>query len=274
MSEPFAGKKLSEKSLSITPEILNDFHSGLDLPASADVSVPTMVLSDIESGYFSEIAFPYQQGHLWMRQEWELHDVVNAGETYSGVGEIEEIYVRRNRNVVKYRVEIRKKDGTLTAVTWHHQSFLREQLQSESVEFRAPEAKPGARKFEVPDGAAFGGLNRVITKEMCGVFFHGDANYHTDDEAAHKLSFAQVVVGGRMTMSYVGAILEERFGERWLKSGVLDLKFTNPVWCDDEVTANGVVLPGGSGADREEAFVWLSKQDGSIAIVANASVAR
>ena len=242
MSEPFVGKKLSEKSLSISPAILADFQSGLELQPSSIGSISSMVLSDIESGFPPEIAFPYQNGHLWMRQEWELHQPVTEGETYVGTGEIEDIHVRRNRNVVKYRVEIRTSTGALTAITWHHQSFLREKLQSDNVEFRAPDAKPGARKFVIPEGMPFGGLSRVITKEMCGVFFHGDANYHTDDEAAHKLSFERVVVGGRMTMSYIGCILEDRFGDRWTDSGVLDLKFMNPVWCDDEVTANGVVL--------------------------------
>ena len=90
----------------------------------------------------------------------------------------------------------------------------------------------------------------------------------------HELGFARVVVGGRMTMSYVSNTLEAQFGERWSNSGKLDLKFTNPVWCDDEVSVRGVVLNEQEDPDREKVFVWLSKQDGTVAIVAEASVAK
>ena len=157
---------------------------GLGLDQSSDEVISTMVLSDLESGYFAEIAYPYQNGHLWMRQEWQLHKPLVAGETYNSTGEIEDIYERRNRNVVKYRVEMHDGSGSLAAVTWHHQGFLREQLGGENLEFRAPDAKPGSRKFVIPPGESFGDLNRVVTKEMCSVFFHGSANYHTDDDAA------------------------------------------------------------------------------------------
>lgn len=100
------------------------------------------------------------------------------------------------------------------------------------------------------------------------------SGYHTDKEASRELGFQDVVVGGRRTMAYVGHILEERFGETWWRSGSFDLKFTNPVWPGDTITANGVV----TGADpddpaRTAAFVWIAKADGTVALIARAGVA-
>ena len=76
-----------------------------------------------------------------------------------------------------------------------------------------------------------------------------------------------------MTMAYAAAILEEQFGDAWWTSGKLDVKFTNPTWADGTVTAHGVVT-GESELDsgRIGAFVWLSKPDDSIVLIANASI--
>ena len=105
------------------------------------------------------------------------------------------------------------------------------------------------------------------------MFFHGDANYHTDEASANALGFAEIVVGGRMTMAYVGHTLENHFGSNWWESGKLDLKFTNPVWCDDEIKIQGIQHQNQPIPGRNSVFVWLEKADGTIAIVADASVA-
>ena len=189
-------------------------------------------------------------------------------------GDVCDIYDRRNRVVVDYRVRLKDGAGRQVLETHHHQSFLRDQEYAGDVELRDPRKKPGARRFEVPEGERFGGLTRTISLEMCGQFFHGNASYHTDKDASRELGFQDVVVGGRMTMSYVGHILEERFGEAWWRSGSFDLKFTNPVWPGDTITANGVVTgPDSDDPARTAAFVWIAKADGTVALIARAGVA-
>ena len=61
-------------------------------------------------------------------------------------------------------------------------------------------------------------------------------------------------------------------GAPWWASGRLDLKFTNPTWPDDVVTARGIVTgPDPDDPSRTGAFVWIEKSDGTIVLVANAS---
>lgn len=273
MADPYVGKSLSTNRFIIDDTLLSDYHTGLNLETALNGEVPAMIATGVDNGYFAEIAFPYQIGHLWMRQEWELHRPLERDYGYHVTGEITDIYDKRDRQVVKYRVDLLDDDEELVIRTHHHQSFLRERISGESVELRDPTKKPGARKFIVPAGERFGGLETTITKEMCGIFFHGDANYHTDDEAAKELGFQRVVVGGRMTMAYAGTVLESYFGDTWAKSGKLDLKFTNPCWCDDLVTVHGVELAEQTNPNRREAFLWMQKPDESIVYVAEASVA-
>ncbi len=270
-AEPYIGKVLSERSFTLENKVVDDYFKGLNLKPNG--LLPSMVASEPDNNYFNEIAFPNHIGHLWMRQEWELRQPLVAESNYSVSGVIKDIYQKRNRNVVQYEVVLKDESGSISCASQHHQSFLAEVPEAAEVEFRDPTKKPGARKFVIPEGSPFGGLERKITVQMCGDFFHGDANYHTDKESSKELGFQDVVVGGRMTMAYAAAILEEQFGDAWWTSGKLDVKFTNPTWADDTVTAHGVVT-GESKLDpgRIGAFVWLSKPDDSIVLIANASI--
>ena len=78
-----------------------------------------------------------------------------------------------------------------------------------------------------------------------------------------------------MTMSYVGQLLDTHFGAPWWTSGRLDLKFTNPTWPDDHITVKGVATgPSEDDPTRDHVFAWIEKDDGTIVLIVNASVAR
>ena len=271
---PYVGKRLSTGTFVVDDAVLADYYGGLELEPPSTGFPPSTIASGPDGDYFREIAFANQTGHLWMREEWALSAPLEAGAAYGVEGDICDIYDRRNRVVVDYRVRLRDGAGRQVLETHHHQSFLRDQEFAGHVELRDPRKKPGARRFDVPEGERFGGLERTISLEMCGQFFHGNASYHTDRAASRELGFRDVVVGGRMTIGYVGHILEERFGEAWWRSGAFDLKFTNPVWPGDAITVNGVVTGRDPGdPERTAAFVWIAKADGTIALIARAGVA-
>ena len=271
--DPQIGQRLSHRTFTIDDSTLEDYYSGLDLEPPNSGLIPSTIATGPDGDYFTEIAFSNHVGHLWMRQKWELSGPLERGQAHEVGGAIRDIYPRRDRTVVQYEVELTDSSGQRMLLTQHHQSFLRDRDHTGEVSFRDPRAKPGARKFEVPEGEPFGGLERTISLEMCGEYFHGNANYHTDRDSSKELGFGDVVVGGRMTMAYAAHILEERFGEAWWLSGTFDLKFTNPVWPDDTVIARGVVTGPDPGGERTGAFVWLSKPDDTVVLVANASVA-
>jgi acyl dehydratase len=229
-------------------------------------AAPAMIVSEVDRG-FDGARFDNAFGNLWMRQEWAFHHPIFPGHEYRRTSSVLDVYEWRNRSVVKQEVNLY--DGQELIVRGiHHQSFLLNQ-NSGKVALRDPKKKEGVRKFEVPDGEPIASVTRNIDLEMCGVFFHGSRSYHTDKEASEELGFEEVVVGGRMTMSLIGDMLEQRFGRGYYEGGTLDLKFTNIVWPDDRVTAKGVITHEQDG--RAFITVWMEKDDGTVVIVGSAS---
>ncbi len=268
------GKDLGSRDFVADDSLLNDYFEGLEIdadwysanPYQARVA-PSMTVTAVDGG-FAGGGFKNSFGNLWMRQQWELNTPIIPGHEYTASSKVVDIYDHRNRTLVNSEVTLWSPEGEAMAVGYHHQSYLLSQ-SSGKVALRDPKAKGGARRFSVPAGDLIEGDPHPISLEMCGTFFHGNANYHTDKRAAEELGFEEVVVGGRMTMSYVGDLMDKHFGKGWFEGGKLDIKFTNIVWPEDVVTAKAVVTDESDG--RANAAVWMEKEDGTVVIVGTAS---
>ena len=274
------GKDLGTRDFIADDQIINDYFVGLEIdsgwyedqPYGSQVA-PSMTLSSVDGG-FAGGGFKNSFGNLWMRQQWKMNAPIIPGQGYTASSKIVGIYDHRNRTLVNSEVTLWSSEGEAMAVGNHHQSYLLTQ-SSGKVTLRDPKAKGGARRFQVPEGDLIVGDPHEISLEMCGTFFHGNANYHTDKRAAEELGFEEVVVGGRMTMSYIGDLMDRHFGKGWFEGGELDIKFTNIVWPEDIVTAKAVVTDemAANGSRRANAAVWMEKEDGTVVIVGTASAA-
>ena len=274
------GKGLGSRQFVADARILNDYFEGLEIDADwyddhpYDTPVaPSMTLSSVDGG-FPGGGFKNAFGNLWMRQQWTMNAPIAPGQSYQATSTVVDIYEHRNRTLVNSEVVLWSPDGDTIAVGNHHQSYLLSQ-SSGKVALRDPRAKGGARRFKLPEGDLIEGDPHRISLEMCGTFFHGNANYHTDRRAAEELGFEEVVVGGRMTMSYVGDLMDRSFGTGWFEGGVLDIKFTNIVWPDDVVTPKVVITDEATdnGTRRANGSVWMEKEDGTVVIVGTISAA-
>ena len=272
------GKDLGFIEFIADDRVLNDYFEGLEIDAGwydnqpYDFSVaPSMTVSSVDV-IFPGGGFKNAFGNLWMRQQWTMNAPILPGRTYQTTSRVVDIYEHRNRTLVNSEVILWSPDGDAMAVGNHHQSYLLTQT-SGKVALRDPRAKGGARCFTIPEGDLIEGDPHRITLEMCGTFFHGNANYHTDRHAAEELGFEEVVVGGRMTMSYIGDLMDRKFGRDWFEGGVLDIKFTNIVWPDDVVTPRVVITGETVDKDtrRANGSVWMEKEDGTVVIVGTVS---
>ncbi len=276
----YAGKDLGSRTFSTTSEMLANYYDGLEVEDSYysagsiyDQAVaPTMTLTEVDTG-FRGAGMPNNFGNLWIRQQWEINNPIIPGQKYNVTSKVMDIYDHRNRDIVLQQVSLWSPDGELMAQGRHHQSYMQDQT-SGRVALRDPKAKGGVRTFNVPDGEFVEGSPHAISLEMCGTFFHGNANYHTNIDAANELGFDEVVVGGRMTMSYVGDLLDRHFGKAWYEGGKMDLKFTNITWPGDSVIPKAVVTDETvvDGEKRANVAVWVEKEDGTVVIVGTASV--
>jgi acyl dehydratase len=264
------GQVLEPRDFTLSEALIEDYLTGLGIAPRADL--PLMLANGADIG--GRLLFSQQRGHLWLRQEWEFFEPLERGATYRVEGRVLDIYPRRERTILLTETVLRTADGArAVSVQRHHQSFLLS--QPEVVQLRDPKEKEGARSFELPTGRDLGAIETTVTLAMCGRFFHGSANYHSDAEKSRELGFRDVVVGGRMTMGYAGELLDRALGERWARSGRLLVKFTNVLWPNEPIRVRAIATgPLADEPEREGVFAWVEKTDGTVIIVAEGSVAR
>jgi hypothetical protein len=269
--EPFVGMDLGSAEFELDQRALDDYFAGLELSRpSTGGAAPCMLANNADLS--TRGGFSNGFGNLWLRQEWDFQRPLAVGATYVASAAIQDIYERRDRTVVLSETTLRDASGEVAVVQRHHQSFVLSQSSGEAV-LRDPKKKEGARGFEVPAGDELPSIERAVSLEMCGQFFHGRKNYHTDKEASAELGFRDVVVGGKMTMSMVGEVLQGGLGSSWVNGGKLLVKFTNIVWPSETVRARAVRTgPLADEAGRDGVVAWVEKEDGTICIVAEGSV--
>ena len=274
--EAFVGKKLDSRTFEISQKTVTDYFAGLKVDGSLYSTLgsqnkpltPSMVIIDAES--IKGASFRNNFGNLWMRQEVDFYAPLPTDQKLEVRSKILDIYEWRNRTIVLQESDILDEKKYLLGSMRHHQSYLLDQ-NTGKVALRKPSEKEGIKKFEVPKGELLEPVSSEIDLEMCGIFFHGNKNYHTNKKASEELGFEEVVVGGKMTISYIGDMLDRTFGQRWYNGGKLDVKFTNIVWPGDKVTARGVIANEGNSSDGQtEVRVWMEKEDGTVTIVGNA----
>lgn len=270
-TEPYIGMEIEPAEFEIDPKLLTDYSNGLGIETRE--RPPLMIATHADRA--SSIMFSQMRGHLWLRQEWEFQGGLEPGVRYETQAEVLDIYPRRNRTILLTQTTLQDPaDGSVALRMRHHQSFLLDQPADADVNLRDPKAKEGASVFSLPEGHEIGKMERDVTLEMCGEFFHGSKNYHSDKKASEELGFEDVVVGGAMTMGFVGLVLEDALGQRWTDSGRLLVKFTNVLWPNERIVIRAL-SQGTSAHDpaREDIFTWVEKADGTTVIVASGSVA-
>ncbi len=269
--QPTAGVDLGTATIVIDDAALSDYYEGLELERPVQLaSAPSMVAANADLS--TRMHYANDFGNLWLRQEWDFRQPLKPGASYEASARSLDIYERRDRSVILTETVLKDEAGDVAVAMRHHQSFVLYQSEGQ-VTLRDPSKKEGARTYSLPEGEPFGPLVRTISLEMCGAFFHGNKNYHTDKEASEELGFTDVVVGGKMTMSLIGELLDQRFGETWKSSGKLLVKFANIVWPNETVSVKGV-LQGANAEDPERSNIacWVEKENGVIAVVAEGSL--
>ncbi len=266
-AEPHIDQVIPAKAWTVTPEMLASYRAGLEVTGSG---VPQMLANAAET----TLLFSQPRGHLWLRQEWEFHKPLREGTEYSVEGRVIDIYPRRDRTILLTETHIREGDGSVVSVQRHHQSFLLENPPAGEVQLRKASEKEGASRSAPVVTRELGSIERSVSLEMCGEFFYGSRNYHSDRAASKELGFQDVVVGGRMTMGYVGEILDAALGEQWATTGRLLVKFTNVLWPGEQIRVSAGIAAGGDpGPGRESIVARVEKADGTVVIVAEGSVA-
>jgi len=99
----------------------------------------------------------------------------------------------------------------------------------------------------------------------------GDHNpIHVDEQFARSTPFGGTIAHGMLVLALIGEMMHGAFGERWIASGKLKVRFKAPTRPGDTVTASAELLKETAG--ESEYTVRCANQRGEALIEGRASV--
>ena len=124
-------------------------------------------------------------------------------------------------------------------------------------------------------GAALPTVTKTITQKKIDAYAlaGGDGNpLHTDPAFAAGTQFGGTIAHGMLVLAHVSEMLTVAFGENWLASGRLKVRFRAPARPGDTLTSSGKVASLEGGKTRCE--VECRNESGELLISGEAEVSR
>ena len=129
------------------------------------------------------------------------------------------------------------------------------------------------RTLELSPGVELAPVTKAISQERINRYAAaaGDFNpLHVDSEYAATTRFGGTIAHGMLVLAFVSEMLTAAFGERWLSSGRLKIRFRGAARPGDTVTCRGRVVE--SGPERTLCTVECTNQNGEILLSGDAEV--
>lgn len=127
------------------------------------------------------------------------------------------------------------------------------------------------------EGHPLPAVTKLVTQEQIERYAaaSGDFNpIHVDHEFAARSQFGRTIAHGMLVAAFVSEMMTMAFGESWLESGRLKLRFRAPVFPGEMVTTFGQVkgIRQSNGATEVTCAVGVRKPSGEAAITGDAVV--
>lgn len=189
-------------------------------------------------GWFPSVTY----GTLFARLRFQWAKPLLVGDTARSHAWVSEIQRKGERWHITCDTDIYGPDDVIAVRTRTTQTFLVDQEFRGLV--RAPDTARQRRTntSPVPEGAGstpMAEVKKYVTVEMCDRFFGGTRNYHTDPEESKKMGFGDIVVGGPMSVCYIGEMLTKNIGRDLYVGADLDIRFIDILWPNNEITVAG-----------------------------------
>ncbi len=134
------------------------------------------------------------------------------------------------------------------------------------------QAQPGLAR-----GQALRPLTRHFNQDQMNAFSwagKGYANVHTSQQKARASGLDRTIVQAQQQTGILTELLTSFFGAAMYQDAELDVRFVNPAFIGDHLTAGGAVLGEQAtedGGRRLELEVWIDNQDGHRTVLGWAS---
>ncbi len=157
------------------------------------------------------------------------------------------------------------------------QTFLVDRDYRGVVRSKADQRPPRSSGLARRGSTTMQPLRRYVTEDMCTAFFGGSKNYHTDTEESAKMGFDDIVVGGPMSVCYIGDMLTQNLGRSLFSGARLAIRFVDILWPNMEISIVGsrVDEPVSElGRDRYDFDLEVQDPTGRVTVIGDGSFVR
>ncbi len=278
------GRHCGSNAYEVSKDVVDFYADALDdrHPLQAEYAPPLLYHSECYR-FVGEWYLKNLFGNLHGRQDWFSFAPIPVGSQVRTRSTIVDRYQRRGRDwVVNETDVVLDATGELLVRGQTHQSFLPPKRGAEDaaagfvVDASSAKKKAPPPPFPTATGIDLSSLIKTVDERRCWMFSGPGRNYHNDREQARKLGFPNIVVQGMMSTCFVSQLMQDHFGEGWLRGGRMSVKLTNVLWVDETVTVRGRIrdeVPEGTRT-RVRCEVWIDKADDTRILVGAASALR
>ena len=120
-------------------------------------------------------------------------------------------------------------------------------------------------------------IKKTVNKAQVLAYAEASGDYnpiHIDEKFAAETPFGRTIAQGMLILSFIAEMMTADFGEQWLKTGGLKVRFKAPVFVGDTVYTFGSLdrIEAAEGSDVQLYSVGCKRNDGTIYITGKASV--
>lgn len=273
------GRHCGSNTYEVAKEVVGFYADALDdhHPLQGEYAPPLLYHSECFK-FVGEWYLKNLFGNLHGRQDWFLFAPIAVGSRVRTRSTIIDRYAHRGRDWVVNETDVVDAESGALLVRGHtHQSFLPPKPKQEEggfvVDRETARKKAPPPPFPTATGPDLAALTKTVDDRRCWMFSGPGRNYHNDREQAQKLGFPTIVVQGMMSTCFVSQLMQDHFGEGWLRGGRMSVKLTNVLWVDETVGVHGRIRDEASEGTqtRVHCEVWIDKTDGTRILAGEAS---
>jgi acyl dehydratase len=245
-----------------------------DSPFGGPIGHPLQLANDLLFLFYETYNGNTAEG-LQTHERLRWHSPLRLGESARVEGGYVERYVNRGHGYVVMEAQARAADGRLLV---EHRGTEIMRTRAGEVSGRSRATPSGRRVMGEPDhslptlsrampgapkGSPVRGLSRHFTQDQMNVFSwlsRGYRNVHTDIGRARDSGVDRTIVQALQQTALIAEAMVAYFGASWFTTGELDLRYTHPAFCGEQLTVQAALI--GESGTRQELEVWIDSDTG------------
>ena len=140
-----------------------------------------------------------------------------------------------------------------------------------------PVLNQGLESSDIRQGNVLPSVIKHVTQENINLYAEASGDFnpiHIDRAFAAKTPLGGTIAHGMLILAYISEMMNGAFGERWLSTGKLSVRFKTPARPNDTITVGGVIdsVEQKDNASHVKCGVEACNQNGEPVITGQAAV--